>query len=275
MEITKLLKVLEDILSDDEEYYVQNSLVELLGLINNRNDENAINECKENIFNELEESCVNNFVQSDIKILKEINGLNFYGAYCKNEIEKILQTPYGIEQKLQEFIDKRNKFLRDKSAFKKSIEDNGFNPHYYTKEEDFEIGFLIPSNINSLEEIKNEIEFFDRLLGDLLELEGKERKNQVSLLNNGSWEIFIISTFVIANQIIKFVKGIFEIIKEVEEIKDLKEKTKYLKNKNIEKEFKAEERKAWNVFLDKSIKEVLGGNKKNESEGRKNELKTL
>lgn len=268
MEISKLLNVLTDILNEEENYDFQNKIVSLKNSIQN-SQEKEIENLKQELFEDLKHSIINQFVKSDLKILEEIKGTIFWGNFCKIKLDEIINKPYGREENFVKFIDDRNQFIEKNRILKKTLEQNDFKCHFHSEESEYELGFLIPNQITDLEQIKKEIDFLDKFLKDIKEISNEERTNKITLLNNGSWEIFIgIGSGVLL--ILTIIEKILAVIKQIEDIGRIRQEKVILNNKKILTELDRQEKEIWNESIEEISKKVI--KEFNGKEERKNEL---
>lgn len=121
MDTGKLLKIIQDIQKDEQDFNLQARFQNILNFYNDNNAE-ALNNEKVSISSDLEKSILINYVMTDFKALEQLRVDEYFGIESNNEINRILNSQaHEVKQKLEEFLQKRQDSLNKLDAIKNSL----------------------------------------------------------------------------------------------------------------------------------------------------------
>lgn len=279
MDVSKLKNVIADLINENEETDIQqmNNLVNLI----TSNQSSEITTSIKKINNLFDLSVVNTYSPSNIKILTEIGGFDYFGENAKQIINKILNgNSYNLQKvvtDLQIYFNKRTEFLATLKLTDENLKKLNIDNHYHD-DYTFEIGILMPSEFTNkkINKITKELNHWDKVFKTLKELVGEPIEDtEINFVSNGSLQFFIDNSKEISSCLALTIVGIVKLYKDIVEIRLAKEKLKKLgvssgEQKTIEKQ----EKDYFTKQIDKiSIDIIKDFASKNIESGRLNEIK--
>lgn len=269
MDTSKLLNVLKDVSVEEENLKINIKLDELFNFIK-QNNAGQSDIKKSEIYELLENSILNEYTKSNLSIIKKIKGGDYLGLGAKNFLENIFSSEnFKLVPRFEEYRKNRSNFIQNVKNLIKGLEDFEFEPHY--QEELYEIGLILPNDYKELDKLYKALNDWDKFLKIVSEILGEESKNEITLVNSGSWEFFVLKTAIVAKTLDIIFNKIADLYLKIQKIQKNSEELKFLKNKTIESELIAEEKKIYNSFVEDVLNETL--KKYKGEDGRKNELK--
>lgn len=255
MHTEKLLSVLKDLQIDEEEKEIQSLLTQLNEAVSSNNAE-LIASRKTEVIDALTETRSFNFIPSEVSILKKIDGELFYGVLATHEFISYFNFDlYLLKENLEAYRVKRKEFVTRVNQLVTSLEGSNFKPHY--QDDLYEIGIILPDKYKQLSDVSGAISKWNKFLNTLSDVIGEEKKNEISLVSQGSIEFYILATLPLAKAINLILDQIVEMHKKVIFIKEEQEKLKILKNETILSELEVEKKSIHNKFVDEVTTEVL------------------
>ena len=122
MDVRKILQKINLILEIEDVYNLQDHFQNLLSYYTSNNPD-ALREQQEAIIEAIEFSEINNFVNSDLRILEGIGIRRYFDLELIEELEDILTAPgYEAQNRLGEFINERAQLLTSIRQLKSSLE---------------------------------------------------------------------------------------------------------------------------------------------------------
>ncbi|MFW0862335.1 MAG: hypothetical protein ACKKL6_02000 [Candidatus Komeilibacteria bacterium] len=254
MDTAKLLTITRDLTLEEDRYQINSKLDEFYNFISQGNAEEA-DKKKIEIIELSKKSIVNEYTNSNNKILKNIGGTLYFGDGVIVEINNIFsEDNYKSLEKLGLYKSERQKFIERIRAIDSQLDSIGVKPHLI--DDKYEIGLSLPTNDFSLKDVQKSLATWDSFIGDLSELSGEERGNVISKACDGSIEIFLIKSGIIAKALNIVLDKMADLYIKYQTIQKNEEELKELKNKTIEAELKAEREKLVNTFIATTIKEI-------------------
>lgn len=279
MDVSKLKNVIADLVNENEEADIQ-QMNNLVSLISSNQSVEIISSIKK-INNSFDLSIVNTYSPSNIKILTEIGGLDYFGENAKQIINKILNgNSYNLQKvisDLQNYLNKRTEFLATLKLTDENLRKLNIKNHYHD-DYTFEIGILMPSEFThkKINKITKELNHWDKVFKTLKELVGEPVEDtEINFVSNGSLQFFIDNSKEISSCLALTIVGIVKLYKDIVEIRLAKEKLKKLgvssgEQKTIEKQ----EKDYFTKQIDKiSLDIIKDFANKNIEPGRLNEIK--
>jgi hypothetical protein len=279
MDVSKLKNVIADLVNENEEADIQ-QMNNLVSLISSNQSVEIISSIKK-INNSFDLSIVNTYSPSNIKILTEIGGLDYFGENAKQIINKILNgNSYNLQKvisDLQNYLNKRTEFLATLKLTDENLKKLNIENHYHD-DYTFEIGILMPSEFThkKINKITKELNHWDKVFKTLKELVGEPVEDtEINFVSNGSLQFFIDNSKEISSCLALTIVGIVKLYKDIVEIRLAKEKLKKLgvssgEQKTIEKQ----EKDYFTKQIDKiSLDIIKDFANKNIEPGRLNEIK--
>jgi hypothetical protein len=279
MESTKLHNVIFDAVQEETEIKLTEKINALITQIQQNQApqiELTISEIKES----LSFSIFNSYSVSNLKVLQEIRGVDFFGETAFHRIKTILElNSYNtakIISELQEYVKSRNEFIATLTQIKVGFEKLEIPLHFTN--EDYELGLLLPSKteFNSIKGLNKELAKWDKSIKAYRELVGLGPEDtKITLVNNGSLEFFTENPEQVALCISFTLERLFKLYKNILEIRLAWNKLKDTGlPKTQEKAIKNHEKEIYEKEVDSIVADLIKkfADKKIE-EGRLNELK--
>ena len=190
METGRLLKTIEDIQGDEKDFAFQGQFQAILDYYT-QNNPDALNETKAKIYANLAKSRLADYVQSDFKILDQLNVRSFFGSESYDTVQTILNSQaHEISKKLTEFIQKRQDAVNKLNQVKISLDAFKLSARQLLNDE-YEIGFSFPEEYQNVRELKAALEDINQLLSEIASHSGESADFHISYVNNGSIEVYI------------------------------------------------------------------------------------
>lgn len=190
MDTDKLLKIIEDIQKDEQDFKFQTRFQNILNFYNENNPE-ALNNEKENIRADLEKSLLSIYVMTDYKILQGLNIANLFGINSQQEINNILNSQaHEVKSKLETFINQRQEALTKLDNIKNSLVAFGIKPRIL-EDNEYEIGFSFPEEYTELGNLEDVLGDIQNFLAALAEVSGESKSFKIKSVSNGSIDMFI------------------------------------------------------------------------------------
>jgi hypothetical protein len=279
MDVSKLKNLLTDLVNE-EDTTITSALNNLVSYISANQSAEILTTLKQ-INSHFTSSLVNNYTPSNLKILEEIGGLEFFGNQAYIELEKILnKNSYNVQKiisDLQLYLKRRNEFLELINETEDNLDKLNIENHY-NSDATFEVGLLLPTEYTESKIIKitKELNHWDKVFKTLKELVGESPTDtEINFVSNGSLQFFIDNSQTIGVCIAVGIERITKLYKNIIEIRIAKEKLKSLGvNSGDQKSIDKSEKDFFNKEIEKIsadlIKEFAVKNIEN---GRLNELK--
>lgn len=189
MDIRKILRIINLIINLDKEYNLQ-WLFQSINTYFEQQNIDQIKKVKSDIYEYINKSEIWNFVNSDIKILKNIWIYWFFDISVIDKFDNILKSGYETKTKLTSFVSERNELLDKIETLKSSIEWLWVE---LDKEElnNYSLIFSFPEkyhHLDNLEKVTNDIKNF---LNELNSNWKEREKFKITSVNNWCIEFFI------------------------------------------------------------------------------------
>ena len=189
MDARKILQKINIILEIEDAYNLQNCFDNIFSQYTSNNPD-ALKAQKDIISEAIENSEINNFVNSDLRILQGIGIRGYFDLESIENLESMLRAPgYEVQNQLNEFVSKRTQLVQLIRQLKSSLEV------LEVKEEQtheiYQIVLSLPGKYRDLNELEN---FLGDIKAVLQELNSKAKgasPPKIISVNNGSIEFFI------------------------------------------------------------------------------------
>jgi hypothetical protein len=279
MESSKLHNVIYDAVQEETEIKLTDKINALVTQIQ-QNQAPQIESTIEDIKESLSISVFNSYSVSNLKVLNEIKGEDFFGENAFHKVKTILElNSYNtskIVSELQAYVKSRNEFIATLTQIKAGFEKLEIPLHFTY--EDYELGLLLPSKteFNSIKGLSKELSKWDKSIKSYRELVGLGPEDtKITLVNNGSLEFFTENPEQVALCISFTLERLFKLYKNILEIRSAWKKLKDTGlPKTQEKVIKNHEKEVYDKEVDSIVADLVKkfADKKIE-EGRLNELK--
>ena len=280
MDAEKLLKVLHDITGFEDTNKIADQLDQLSALIgqNTTESHDQADEVRKSIRTALVTSPTNSYAPSYFAMVVKIESQNFVGSNVITAIDEIFEAgPLDLVTRLNEYIGEyRQRFDRFRAVIA-SLENIDLVEY---KKREFEIGFLVPRELNNIQSLADNLFYWNAFLVKCAEIAGDDTPSiPLSRVNNGSLEFFVLKGASVAAIVEVVLKHILALYKEVLEIKKINAQ---IDNLNASTEvYKAQAQKALaeaelsqrQLYVDKAADEVMSDHFKG-SDNKKPELQT-
>lgn len=198
MDTGRLLKVIEDIQSDEKKFALQSKFQNVLNFYT-QNNPDSLNKEKESLLTALRESRLSNYVLTDFKILDTLGVRGLFGDESYEALDAILDSQaHEVVKKLTEFTQKRQDAINRLAAAKSALQAFKLTPRELTDGQ-YEIGFSLPAEYQNLNDLESTLRDINQLLSEIASAVGESADFQITYVNNGSIEIFIHASFQLAH----------------------------------------------------------------------------
>lgn len=190
MDTGKLLRVIQEIQKDEEDFGLQARFQNILNYFNEPNKD-ALKTEREAIKNDLSTSILSTYAMTDRQVLERIGIYRLFGEASIETIDTILKSETLVAQaQLQEYVDSRQNALSRLESLKNSLLSFGILPRNL-REEEYELGFSFPDDYKDLDRLKKVISDVNNFLNALSSTTGDQEPFRISYVSNGTIEIFI------------------------------------------------------------------------------------
>ncbi|MEW6002535.1 MAG: hypothetical protein AB1638_07825 [Nitrospirota bacterium] len=236
------------------------------------------NSAKINLKTVLSQCDSNNFVPSQYKMLLKIGGDKCTGLGLLSEFERIMNenilTPGNAVTQVQEHFNIVTKFFTAVQTTISSFETLGIK---YTKESEYEVGFLLPCKVlnNDLEGLQKELNLINRHMKAICEIASRDTASpQIRSLSSGSIEVFLNALPEVARCIGECIEKITLLYLAVLQIRKYRLELKQAKvpKKDLEP-IEKHEKTMVKDEIDKLTEEIFKKYHKEKTPNRANELK--
>lgn len=280
MDLQKTLRVINDILADEKDFKIAETLKNIQQYIN-QNTSDAFSNANEAFNNFLEinkNTRVHIHSRSQELILISFNAQIFFGKGLSQKLMSIFsKKSFEVAPEIQDLIQKRNTFIQHITQLKNQLdilEIEEYRPDKY------EVGIILPSAISTTENLQKYLKDFETFMKTAQEIAlGKVEDVSITRTSTGCIELFSLQSLEVANIVfttLLAVDSIFEKIakyknriKEIEE-DDFKPQTKKDLKGTIQKEIQSLKEDILEELPKKIVEEQCS---KKIDAARKNELK--
>lgn len=267
MDIRKILSKINLIIEFENQNNIHRLVKDIFNYLQNGNT-NSLKNTKENLFSILDASEINNFTNSDLKILDFLSIKKFFSIELKNEIDNILSlNSYEVNNEFQNFINGRNKNLDKIKRFKSYAEQLQIKPE--AKNENYQLVFSFPDKYNQLDKLQEVTKNINHFLNELNSHNGNKENFKISSVNNGCIEFFIDCGQFLVEHTITIIDHILRIAGAIELFKKSKETYK-----NYSKDRKQTMEKLAKEQLEEDKKDILEVDMINELKIKNEEAKS-
>lgn len=189
MDARKILQKINLILEIEDTYNLQNSFSNIFSYYTS-NDPQSLESEKERIPEVIENSEINNFVNSDLRILEGIGIRGYFDMEAIEYLEKMLEAPgYEAQNQLSEFVNERAQLLELIRQLKSSLE--ALEVKEDQTQEVYQFVLSLPGKYRDLNELENFIKDIKVVLQTLNSKDPNASPPKIASVNNGSVEFFI------------------------------------------------------------------------------------
>lgn len=222
MDTQRLLKVLNDILSEEDSRAISQTIANLAGALS-QNTEAAYQEA-DSYRTELKtaflESKIVDYAPSYQAVVKSLDADQYVGNGANAMIDNIFNgNPLEITAGITDYSQNYQKMIAKFRQAATSLENIDIVAYSSDK---YEVGFLLPSEINSVQEINKHLKNLDTFLCICAQIAGEEDPtSRLEHLSMGSWEFFLglgVSGATIVEEVLKRVLYLYKEIKNLKKI---------------------------------------------------------
>lgn len=203
MDIERLLSVLNDCLTDEQENNFQTLITQMQQFLA-QNNVPGVDQMKKEIFEKAEYSKMNDYSLSNQKILKHLKTDLYFSEWLILSLNTILHSEiHQVNPEFQKYVNERAQKISKLKSIKQQIEELWFQPHFFSEAEKYEIGITFPTDINDLGDISKILVDWDMFLSDLWRINGdtERNKNSISMVNRWCLEFFVVWWLILAKQL--------------------------------------------------------------------------
>jgi hypothetical protein len=192
MDTERLLKVLKDVQAIESKSSISESLSSIQTYIaqNDTAGYEQLQLVKAKLDKVLEQSVTNTYTVTDSQILEHIGGTKFVGVGAKRNLTEILnENRLNVVTTFTAYAQEYTTFTQLVNTLISNLELANFVAY---QNENFEVSFIVPSELNNLQQLSTYLSRWERFLETLLEIADSEDKTvRLTRLNNGSLEFFV------------------------------------------------------------------------------------
>lgn len=264
MNIKRVNKIISEILKVENSFGLQGKISNIVSYFQNNNSE-ALNEAKLYISDSLSESIISTYVNSDLKILKELELIGYFDMSLENEIDEILSSQsHEILTKITALRDKRAQLLVKITALKKSFDDLGVEV-FSVNEEEYHIIFALPQKYHNLENLSRATKDINQFLNALNQTL-KDSKYEIKSVDNGCIEFLISAIPELASRFVDVLETILTIKEAIDLVVESKDKIEKIAKKNkksINEQIDAELEDRKLEYIEALLKRISSSDKTN------------
>lgn len=208
MDARKILQKINLIIGIEDAYNLQGSFNNIFSFYTSNDPQSLENE-KERISEVIEDSEINNFVNSDLRILEGIGVRGYFDLEAIEYLEEMLEAPgYEAQNRLNEFVNERAQLLASIRQLKSSLE--ALEVEEEQTHEIYQFVLSLPEKYGDLNELEK---FLKNIKVILQELNSKVKGTPPKIIsvNNGSIELFIEVAPSLAEQLTKVLDYLLKI----------------------------------------------------------------
>lgn len=190
MDTGKLLKIIEDIQKDEQNFGFQAVFQNILNFYN-ENNRDALNKEKERLYNDLLRSLLSNYVMTDYKIMEGLGVTKYFGNGSQQELDRILGSQaHEVKSELETYVNQRQESLNKLENVKNSLIAFGVKPRVLADNQ-YEIGFYFPEEYTDLANLEDLLGDIKNFLISLAVAANESKSFKINSVSNGSIEFFI------------------------------------------------------------------------------------
>jgi HPt (histidine-containing phosphotransfer) domain-containing protein len=258
MDTGKIIKVIDDIQLDENQFAVQTTLTNLLSYYQ-QNVLASVNESKHEVWEASVKSRISRYTATDFKVLEKLEGETLFGPGTYERLNDILaKQPHEVPGLLQEFITERSSKITSLNQLRTSLEDLGFESRALTGD-DYEIGFSLPDSYTDVNKTEDTLKDMREFLNALSNGIGEQQPLKIKYVSNGSLELFLEVSKELANNfgiVLDYALKIYALIKAFEDIKKSLKVISKDRRGPTEKTLKEELKDQTDELIDELIKEL-------------------
>lgn len=221
MDTGKLLKIIEDIQTDEKGFNFQGHLQNVVNFFNEGNMDGVTQEIK--ILEDLmHKSSLIEYPASDYKALKEMKIDSFFGPSFLGKLDQILSSRTNeVGKKLETFKNERQDSLTFIEEIKKSLQHFEIFKPYTLEDDNYEIGLTLPDEYRDPDKFNTAFNDVKNLIVNVADATDKSKKIKINSVSNGCIEMFMgvdVSLAMVFFNVINTIVAIYELIKMSYEI---------------------------------------------------------
>ncbi|OGG41997.1 hypothetical protein A2837_02205 [Candidatus Kaiserbacteria bacterium RIFCSPHIGHO2_01_FULL_46_22] len=255
MNTGKLLSVLNDLELDESNLEHQAHLNDLLVAIEQNNAE-LIETSRNELIQSFEKGRAINFLPSEISVLKKLAGEEFYGKKAIKKLASFFDHDlFKLKENVTSYRSERKTFRASIKTLIECLESNNFETHYETNE--YEVGIILPDRYLELDSAVEALSKWNKFLNTLCDVKGIEKTKKISLVSQGSIEVYILAAYPLALSINIILDELVKMYQKISFIRESELKLKILNNESLQATLKTEREKVQNEFTINVTNELL------------------
>lgn len=225
MDTQKLYRVAKDIIGEFTDNDISGHLSNLSTYIaqNTTAGFDSAKEITETLDTIFKESVTNQYAPTYLEIVEQLGATNYIGNGGKAALDQVLSSsPLNLVASLQEYVTTFSQLVPKLKKLIESLDEIGVEPYVIDQ---YEIGYIIPADLNDLEEIAKRLKHYNKFIALSSTIAG-ETDNTVHLsrVSNGSLEFFVLGGVGVAKIVDKVLKRVIEFYAKLQEIKEISAK---------------------------------------------------
>lgn len=281
MDTEKLLRILTDILSDEESLGVGGKIEEMRTSVAQNNSQGftqAKTQADEFISAFKGQATSYRFSHTEGLLLKKVGGSTFFGKGLVNRLESIFRNSgYEVLAKIDDYRTKRSDFVKKAQRLSAALTEIGVEEY---RPDEYEVGIVLPDEEADFDKLTKRVRDLKLLLGALAEATGTSRDHlKVTRLSNGTFELFSLQpaeVAVLLSSLLLNVSAIWDKITQFRKRMNDTDKDELLSpeaKKKIKDTLKEETENIKREILEEMPDKFVEGLNKKLDEGRKNEIR--
>jgi hypothetical protein len=264
MDTQKLLRIARELLDEAQEDQISDHLSSLVNHLSQGTTASyaAAEEVRSTLNESYERSYINEYTPSYHEIASELGSGMYFGKGAQLHLNNIFESSrLDLVSELTNYQTQFTEHISKLNALVGSLDSIGIEAY---QNEGFEVGYIIPIELNSVQEVTKHLKLYESFLKIAAEIAGEDYTEiRITRVSNGTLEFFIACGVGVAKIVDTVLKRILSLYKEVEEIKEISARIDNL-NANttktkvetlgmllkLEKEYKEN-------YVDSTVKEVM------------------
>ncbi|MHB8913826.1 MAG: hypothetical protein ACYC4I_02340 [Minisyncoccota bacterium] len=190
MDTGKLLKIIQDIQSDEQTLKLQAIFQNIFNFYVQNNPDGLNNE-ESTLLERISQAKVTGYVLTDFSALQKLNVAQFFGDGARDSLRDILsKQAHEVKPILEKFIQERQDTLNNLNKLGDSLKAFRLEARILSGQQ-YEIGFALPANYQDIANLERLLGDVKNFLNHLAEVGGEKTQLKITSVSNGSIQFFI------------------------------------------------------------------------------------
>lgn len=237
MDSEKLLRVLQDIVAQEE----KNNLADLLMNLGTQVTQNTqesyelAEQTKATVLQLMSSDVTHAYPPSYQSILNSLEITKYVGANATSTLTSMYEAgPVDLGGRIQRWAEEyRAQIEKCRQSISALV---ALNIKAYESKE-YEVGYILPSSLSNLQEVTEHVSRWERFLVKCYEISGEEKPViELTRMSNGSWQVFAQSTLAVAGIVELVLEHIVDLYGLIQKVKKICQDIESLEDDDEQKE---------------------------------------